>query len=106
MAAADEDHVDFNLDTLENEKPGKEFSFVLEGRKIVLQDPQNLDVFELASLRADDPAGFFRACCSDEDFAFIAEKSMPGWKFGKLIERFQKHTGIVPPGKLGASRTS
>lgn len=106
MAAADEDHIDFNLDTLELEKPAKPFTFVLDDRKITLQDPQTLDVFELASLRADDPAGFFRACCSEEDFAYIAEKSMPGWKFGKLIEQFQRHTGIVAPGKLGASRTS
>ena len=102
---ADQDKIDLDLDTFEFEKPAEEFAFQHEGRRIVLKDPQDLDVFELAELRADDPYGFFQKCVSPKDLAFLAEHPMSGRKFNVLLERFAKKTGVLGPGKPGASRT-
>lgn len=102
---ADPDSIDLNLDTFEYEKPAEPFTFVWHERRIVMKDPQDLDVFELAELRVEDPAGFFQKCLTPEDFAFMAEHPLTGRQFGVLIERFGRHTGVIQPGKLGASRT-
>lgn len=104
MAA--EDHIDLDLDTFELEKPGEVFSFVWKGRRIELKDPKDLDVFTLAELDPSDPFGFFQKCASTEDLAFIADNPMTGRQFNVVLERFGKKTGIIQPGKLGASRTS
>lgn len=84
------EEITLNLDTVE--RPGgpiKPFSAVVEGRRIVMTDPEDIDWQDL--LEIEDPLDFLRHCVSDEDRTYLRGVKIPGWKFGVLMERYQKH---------------
>jgi hypothetical protein len=88
-----------NLDALENDAKREPFSFVLNGRQIVLADPGDLDWRAIDKL--EDERGFLKLAMSDEDLGFFLEQAVPMWKMDRLGKAYQDHYGMEDPGKVG-----
>lgn len=84
--------VHLNLDTVERdpEHSFEVFAFVLNGRRIEIQDPAEIDYQDL--LECESPAEFLRYTMTEEDRDYLAgAKGLKGWRFGKLLEAYLKH---------------
>ncbi len=90
-----------NLDEIDREDAPSEFSFVHNGRRFVLADPQEMDWRDIVDALGH-PELFFRAALADDDRKeFFADK-MPAWKLGALVKRYREHYGLTNPGELAA----
>lgn len=80
-----------DLDTVE--RPEKDvrppFVVTVEGRKVTMQDPAEIDWRDLASVEI--PADLLRVAMSTEDRVFLVERSLPAWKFNRLMEAYYTH---------------
>ena len=101
MSEQTNERIDFNLDTVEREKTYQPFHPAINGRVITMTDPSELDWKQL--LEIESPVMFLRYCVSEEDKDFLRDAKIPGWKFGKLIEAYQKHYGLDKLGNGSAS---
>jgi hypothetical protein len=90
-----------NLDTASYEEY-EEFSAIVNGRRIVLKSPHELDWTVL--LEIDHPIQFLNHVVADEDMDFLRKGKIPAQKFNRLMEDYQKHFGLGDRGKGGASR--
>lgn len=97
------EHVDFNLDDLDDEQASDErpFAFVVNGHRFTLSNPADLDWKDL--LEIDDPVAFFRYCMPEDQKTAFKAQDISGKKLGKVIEAFQKHYGIGARGNGRAS---
>jgi hypothetical protein len=84
-------HIDFNLDTLEREGKGP-FRFVLDGVALEMTDPHELDFKVL--LEISHPTMFLKYALSEEAKKALSEKDVPGWKFNKLVEAYMDFYGL------------
>lgn len=93
--AADKNDIepDFNLDTVERGETFRPFRPVVNGKVVTMTDPADLDFMDLLDI--EHPVLFLRYCVSDEDREHIKNANLPGWKFNKLIEAYQKHYGLA-----------
>jgi hypothetical protein len=100
-----DDYVTLNLDELENDDPNADkppFAFVVNGERFMLTNPSLLDWKQL--LEIDDPIAFFRYCMPADEKDRFKQQDVPGWKLGKIIEKFQTYYGIGDKGNGAASR--
>lgn len=90
MAATPPD-ISFDLDAVE--RPADQirpiFKVNVGGKVIEMQDPAELDWQDLAEV--GDPVGLLAYAVSDEDREHIRKQNIPAWKFGELIDAYQKH---------------
>lgn len=91
MATPEE--IDLNLDTVEREKTFKPYAIALDGRRMVLMDPADMDWRVLLEI-GENPARFLRHGLSPDDFEFLTARKLPGWKLNKLIKGYMDHYGI------------
>lgn len=88
------ENVNLNLDAVE--RPAEDrvdpFKVVVGGRVITMTDPEEIDWQDLLTI--EDPIQFLEFCVSEEDRDYLAEQKIPGWKFGHLIQGYQKHFKI------------
>lgn len=101
MSEHTQETIDFNLDTVEREKQYSPFKVNVAGRVIYMRDPAELDWKDL--LKIENPAHFLRYAVSEDDREFLREQKIEGWRFGKLIEAYQKHYGLGDQGNGGGS---
>lgn len=84
---------DIALDLDAAQRPAEDvvepFAARVGGKRIVMTDPQEIDWQDL--LEIEDPAGFLRHCVSKEDRDHLRGLTLPGWKFGKLIDAYLAH---------------
>lgn len=91
-----------NLDELEREGgPRQPFDFVLDGKRYLLSDPQELDWQDVISAMSN-PVMFFRLVLPAEDHVAFFRTKIPGWKMNALMEGYQTHYGLPSPGEAGA----
>lgn len=83
-----------NLDTVEKDEKDvfEPFVAVFEGREMTFIDPTEMDYRDLAAIV--DPVDFARYAISPDDRQYLASKTVPGWKFGKLFEAYNEHFGL------------
>lgn len=96
--------LDLNLDDVEREKSYKPFVFSLNGRKITLTDPAELDWQDIMEI--DQPVKFLKYACDAETRDYMIAQKMPGWKFGKLVDAYLAHYGISTKGNVEGWLTS
>ena len=89
MASTDKVH--FNLDTVERrpEETFDVFATVIEGRRIEITDPAEIDYQDL--LGCDSPLEFLRFTMTEEDREYLRSTRIKGWRLGKLIEAYLAH---------------
>lgn len=91
-----------DLDALEREGgPRAPFDFMLDGKRFLLADPQELDWQDVISAMSN-PVMFFRLVLPPEDHVAFFKTKIPGWKMNKLMEAYQTHYGLPSPGEAGA----
>lgn len=91
-----------NLDELEREGgPTSPFDFVLEGKRYLLADPQDLDWQDIISAMSN-PVMFFRLVLPAEDHSTFFRSRIPGWKMNALMRGYQNHYGLPNQGEAGA----
>ena len=101
MSEQTHERVEFNLDSLEREQTYRPFTVNVNDRVITMNDPAELDWRQL--LEIEQPAMFLRHCISQDDRDYLREQKIPGWKFGKMIEAYQRHYGLDTLGNAGGS---
>lgn len=91
-----------NLDALEREGgPRQPFDFVLDGKRYLLADPQELDWQDVISAMSN-PVMFFRLVLPPEDHVEFFHSKIPGWKMNALMGAYQNHYGLPSQGEAGA----
>jgi len=87
--------ITFDLDaqTRAPEDVKEPFVVNVRGRAITMTDPENFDWQDL--LLIQNPNDFLRFCISDDDRIYLrgltGEHKIEGWRFGKLMEAYQRH---------------
>ena len=74
----------------------------VESRAVTMTDPTDIDWVDLLDI--NEPLQFLRYCVTAEDREFIKTCPIEGWRFGKLIEAYQRHYGLDTKGNGAASR--
>lgn len=81
------------LDLDAEERPEKDvkppFIVMVEGRKVTLEDPSDIDWRDLATVEI--PADLLRVAMSSEDRQYLQGLAMPTWKFNRLMEAYYVH---------------
>jgi hypothetical protein len=91
-----------NLDELEREGgPRQPFDFVLDGKRYLLADPQELDWQDVISAMSN-PVMFFRLVLPPEDHVTFFRAKIAGWKMNALMGSYQTHYGLPSQGEAGA----
>lgn len=65
------------------------FAVNINGRRIVMEDPADLDWRDLMLL--ESPTEFLRLSLSKEDRKYLLEQNLPGWKFNRFMEAYYSH---------------
>lgn len=110
------EQVMLNLDTLEREqvrgvpKPKPiPFSIQVEGRKLVFEDPIEIDAPILMRME-ETPERFFRAALPKDDADWFLEDvfyepgKMPGWRLSAIMQGYQDYYGLDGQGNVRGSR--
>lgn len=87
MASTDKIHL--NLDEVTRGDSFEMFAVNVNGRRIEISDPAELDYQDL--LECETPVEFFRFCMSADDREFLSKQRIPGWRLGKLLEGYLDH---------------
>lgn len=66
-----------------------EFAVLIKGRRIVMEDPQNLDWRDLAQM--ESPLEFLNYALSKEDREFLYEQDLEAWRFNDLMDAYYVH---------------
>lgn len=84
-----------NLDLEEKDEADQfePFTIVMFQREMTLIDPTDMDYRDLADI--EDAVDFARYAFSVEDRQFLADKTVPGWQFGKIFEKYNEHFGLT-----------
>lgn len=82
-----------DLDSLEREGAQGPFDFVLEHKRYLLSDPQEVDWQDLIAALSN-PVMFFRLTLPAEDRVQFFTTRIPTWKMHKLINAYLEHYGI------------
>ncbi|MCX4993855.1 hypothetical protein [Streptomyces longwoodensis] len=95
---ADDQPIDFNLDTVEAEVALTPFRVHWAGRRWTLQHSEELDIWGLAdgAARGDVAAtiAIFRLALGPKQWAEFSKKPMPQYKLKALFEAYRKHCGL------------
>lgn len=80
-----------DLDIAERDPKDVKPPFVanVEGKKITLQDPTEIDWRDLAAVEI--PADLLRVAMSREDRNYLQGLALPAWKFNRLMEAYYVH---------------
>lgn len=90
-----------DLDVLERENAPAPFTFVHQGRRFMMSDPQEVDWQELM-VAISNPHMFFRHVLPPEYHEPFFATHMPSWKMSALMERYSQHYGLPDPKAAGA----
>lgn len=82
-----------DLDSMEREGTVGPFDFILEGKRYLMSDPQEVDWQDLMAA-ISNPVMFFRIVLPADDRAAFFAAKLPTWKMNKLMERYQEHYGL------------
>lgn len=93
--------VSLNLDTLEREDTKGPFSFLHDGRRWVLSDPEEVDWQELL-VSVDNPVMLLRCALAEGERDAFFKAKMPTWKMKALAKNYQKHFGLPDAPEAGA----
>lgn len=94
-------NVVLDLDAVERDEDDRPpFVVSIAGREITMVDPDTVDWRDLITMT--DPTDFLRIAMSAEDRRYLSEQSIPGWKFGKLLEAYYAHYDLDD--KIGQAR--
>lgn len=85
--------VALDLDALEREGAPIPFDFLLEGKRYLLSDPQEIDWQDLVAA-LNNPTMFFRLTLPAEDRNDFFASRLPAWKMRILMRKYQDHYGI------------
>ncbi len=89
-----------DLDKLEREGAVGPFDFVLDGKRFMMSDPQEVDWQDLLSAM-QNPTMFFRLVLPAEDQPEFFRTRLPSWKMNKLMAAYQDHYGLPNAGNAG-----
>lgn len=81
--------LDLDLETRPEKDVKPPFVVNVEGRKVSLSDPTEIDWRELASV--EQPVDLLRVAMSREDRNYLYDLSLPAWKFNRLMEAYYSH---------------
>jgi len=73
----------------------------VESRAVTMTDPAEIDWRDLLDI--EKPIHFLKHCVTQEDRDFIKTCPIEGWRFGALIEAYQRHYGMDSAGNGVAS---
>jgi hypothetical protein len=91
-----------DLDKLEREGGSpKPFDFVLEGKRYIMADPQEIDWQDLLSAMSN-PVMFFRMVLPADDQRTFFRTRLPAWRMNKLMSAYQDHYGLPSQGNPNA----
>ncbi len=93
IAAANARPAAMDLDKMEREGARAPFDFVLEGKRYLMSDPQEVDWQDLLAAMTN-PHMFFRLVLPPEDRIQFFNTRLPAWKMNKLVDGYQEHYGI------------
>ncbi len=88
-----------DLDKLDREGAPGPFDFVLEGRRYIMSDPQDVDWQDLLSAM-QNPVMFFRLVLPADDQTAFFTTRLPAWKMNKLMSAYQDHYGLPSAGNV------
>ena len=83
--------IDFNLNEAERDVEYPVFKARIGDRVIEMSDPAELDYETLAGM--EHPTEVLRLALSEDDFTYLMDLKLPGWKVGSLIRQFRAHYG-------------
>lgn len=95
IAAANARPAALDLDKLEREGTPAPFDFILNERRYIMSDPQEVDWQDLMAAFSN-PHMFFRLVLPPEDRSTFFDQRLPSWKMNKLVASYQDHYGIPP----------
>ena len=81
--------LDLDLETRPDKDIKPPFVVNVEGRKLTLQDPTEIDWRDLAAVEI--PADLLRVAMSREDRNYLQGLALPAWKFNRLMEAYYNH---------------
>lgn len=81
--------LDLDLETRPEKDVKPPFVVNVEGRKVSLADPTEIDWRELASV--EQPVDLLRVAMSREDRNYLYDLALPAWKFNRLMEAYYGH---------------
>jgi hypothetical protein len=86
--------VDFDLDAEEKDPKDVKPPFVANvgGRKVSMISPDDVDWQDL--LVMENPVELLQYVISTEDLKHIKSLGIPGWKLGRLMDRYSEHFGL------------
>lgn len=90
--------VTLDLDTLERENPAQPFTFLHQGRRYTLHDPETMD-WQKQMRAFSDPVYFLQNNMSPDDVEAFFAAETPAWKMNAIMEAFRKHFGMPTLGE-------
>lgn len=81
--------LDLDLETRPEKDVKPPFVVQVEGRKVTLNDPTEIDWRDLASV--EQPADLLRVAMTREDRNYLYDLELPTWKFNRLMEAYYTH---------------
>lgn len=91
-----------DLDKIEREGGSpKPFDFVLDGKRYVMSDPQEIDWQDLLSAMSN-PVMFFRLVLPPDEQNEFFRTRLSAWRMNKLMTAYQDHYGLPSQGNPGA----
>lgn len=81
--------LDLDLETRPAKDVKPPFVVNVEGQKVTLADPSEIDWRDLAVV--EQPGDLLRVAMTREDRQYLQSLSLPGWKFNRLMEAYYAH---------------
>lgn len=81
--------LDLDVETRDPKDVKPPFVVNVEGKKLTLQDPTEIDWRDLAAVEI--PADLLRVAMSREDRNYLQGLALPAWKFNRLMEAYYLH---------------
>lgn len=85
--------INTNLDAMTRDsKPP--FAASINNRRFEMKDPAEIDFKDL--MEVQHPANFLKYALDDDAKKVLAEETIPGWKFEKLIREYMEYYDLDP----------
>lgn len=81
--------LDLDIEERDPKEVKQPFVANVEGRKITLTDPSDVDWRDLASVEI--PADLLRVAMTRDDRIYLQGLALPAWKFNRLMEGYYTH---------------
>ena len=81
--------LDLDVETRPEKDVKPPFVVNVEGKKVTLQDPSEIDWRDLAAVEI--PADLLRVAMTRDDRQYLTSLALPGWKFNRLMEAYYLH---------------